>query len=162
VRRFTFVDEEISYAARTGQSTSRMGWIEVSVYRERHRRGRAYPLETSPSVRDRDSARGQSRDEAARAPSEPVAEAEAQSAEKGQGGSATRSYPGTGWGSRTHDRAVLVDFDPERSPSQETTLRYEYRDALVALGVLPPRCPPRDRLAERERGEEGFAPPPLW
>jgi hypothetical protein len=41
------------------------------------------------------------------------------------------------------------------------TLRYEYRRALQALGILP-ETPHRDRLAERERGEWGFAQPPKW
>jgi hypothetical protein len=35
VRRFTFVDEERSYATRSGKANARMGWIEVSVYREK-------------------------------------------------------------------------------------------------------------------------------
>ena len=34
VHRFTFVDEKASYASRTGKASGRMGWIEVSVYRE--------------------------------------------------------------------------------------------------------------------------------
>jgi hypothetical protein len=162
VRRFTFVDEEISYAARTGQSNSRMGWIEVSAYRER-RRWRPLPVpEAPPFIRNRDGARKPSpRDDASSAPSEPTAEAEARSMQKGEGASGARSYPGTGWGSRTHDPAVLVHFEPEPSLSQKIVLRYEYRDALVALGILP-RPHARDRLAERDRGEEGFAPPPLW
>jgi hypothetical protein len=163
VRHFTFVDEEVSYAARTGQSNSRMGWIEVSVYRER-RRWRRSPLSDSvPLRRDRGAAEERSdQSDAARAPSEPTAEGEARTMEKGVGASPGRSYPGTGWGSRTQDPAVLVQFDPEPSPSQTTTLRYEYRDALVALGVLPHPYRPRDRLAERDRGEGGFASPPLW
>ena len=39
------------------------------------------------------------------------------------------------------------------------TLRYEYRPALVALGILPRPLPVRDRLMERERGD--FARPPV-
>ena len=34
VRRFVFVDERRSYAARTGQANSDMGWIRVLAYRE--------------------------------------------------------------------------------------------------------------------------------
>jgi hypothetical protein len=34
VHRFTFVDEKGSYASLTGKANGRMGWIEVSVYRE--------------------------------------------------------------------------------------------------------------------------------
>jgi len=72
------------------------------------------------------------------------------------------SYPGTGWGRQTHDPVVLVSFDPEPAPHERVTLRYEYRSALVALGVLPPRPSPRDRLWQRERAEPGFAQPPGW
>jgi hypothetical protein len=57
---------------------------------------------------------------------------------------------------------TLVSFDPEPDPAERVTLRYEYRSALLALGILP-RWPDRpDRLSQRERGELGFAPPPLW
>ncbi len=35
VRRFTFVDERSSYAARSGKANGKMGWIEIAVYRER-------------------------------------------------------------------------------------------------------------------------------
>jgi hypothetical protein len=159
VRRFTFVDEEASYAARTNQASSRMGWVEVSVYRERGRwmRGR---------LADRGAAGERSRrNEAAPAPAEPAADAaesESRPQAKSQEGARARSYPGTGWGSRSHDPVVLVHFEPAHSASQRTTLRYEYRDALVALGVLPSPHDSRDRLAERDRGMEGFAPPPLW
>mgnify|MGYP003490097179 FL=1 len=42
-------------------------------------------------------------------------------------------------------------------------MRYEYRPALVTLGVLPRRVPPsRDRLWERENAQAGFAQPPAW
>jgi hypothetical protein len=160
VRRFTFVDEEVSYAARTGQSSSRMGWVEMSVYRERTRWTRPRPLAEAPVSRDR--GRKSSGETRSPEPTTDAAEPEARPTEKTEGSFQARSYPGTGWGSPTHDRAVLVEFEPERSPSQRTTLRYEYLDALVALGVLPPVHAPRDRLAERDRGEGGFAPPPLW
>ena len=72
---------------------------------------------------------------------------------------ARRSYPGTGWGNRVRDRARVVDFDPESNPVERITLRYEYRNALVALGVLPEASPWPGRLHERDSGR-GFAEPP--
>ena len=72
-----------------------------------------------------------------------------------------RSFPGTGWGDRAHDPVVLVSFDPESAPCERVTLRYEYRSALVALGILPPPVP-RDRLWQREHAEPGFAQAPRW
>ena len=70
--------------------------------------------------------------------------------------------PGTGWGERRNDPVVLVSFDPEGEPGERVTLRYEYRPALVALGVLPRHAPTRDRLLERDRADAGFAQPPAW
>jgi len=56
-----------------------------------------------------------------------------------------------------------VDFEPQSSPAERVTLRYEYASALRALGILP--APPwwaRDRLRERDSGATGFAKPPRW
>jgi hypothetical protein len=165
VRQFTFVDEERSYATRSGKANARMGWIEVSVYREKS--PRPVPYVNEGRVRERPSApttsapgEGPARAESG-APSEPAADAV-----EGKGRSASReagrSYPGTGWGPRTHDPVVLVSFDPENSAAERVTLRYEYRPALVALGILPLPHPHGDRLWQRDRGEPGFAAPPLW
>ncbi|MFI5008526.1 MAG: hypothetical protein ACHQKZ_13860, partial [Solirubrobacterales bacterium] len=60
------------------------------------------------------------------------------------------------------DPAVVVSFEPESAPADRVTVRYEYRSALLALGVLPRPWPARDRLRERERGDSGFAKPPAW
>ncbi len=165
VRRFTFVDEKASYAARSGKANSRMGWIELEVFREKRRwtrHRRPDDRVRRPSGRSDEAGDSSSRDESPPSAAErsaDAAEAEARPQAKSQ--APARSYPGTGWGSRAHDPVVLVTFEPERSPAQRTTLRYEYRGALVALGVLPSAHRHHDRLAERDRGE-GFAPPPLW
>jgi hypothetical protein len=157
VRQFTFVDEQVSYAARSGKANEKMGWIEITVYRERRpfvrwapRRKRPVPIE-SEAAGTRDKAAPESaRDAAEAAARAPLAAAQA------------RAYPGTGWGPRAHDPVVLVRFDPETEPSERVTLRYEYRPALVALGVLPRAVPPRDRLWNRDHAEPGFAQPPAW
>jgi len=132
VHLFTFVDEAASYAARTGQSTRRLGWIEATVFREKA------PI----AVAEPESLRENSADKAAAAPPAP-------------GAQASRSYPATGWGGTSEDHAVEVAFDAEAVAAQRVTLRYEYRSGLVALGVLPPLV---DHLLERDRG---FARPPL-
>ncbi len=164
VRRFRFVDEEASYAARSGKANEKMGWIELAVYRERRPFVRAVPEpepwrglprpvpfggsgparnESAPAGRDDGEARGSA--EKAPAPA-----------------AAAQAYPGTGWGERARDEVVLVQFDPESEPCERVTVRYEYRAALVALGVFPPAPAWRDRLHERDRAEAGFAQPPLW
>ena len=160
IRRFTFVDEEISYAARSGKTTSKMGWIEIAVFRERERdallglsRKNRASAEEKSGARDEATASGRAGDaEVGRAPS-------------GEDDGPARSYPGTGWGPEADDPAVVVEFEPERRPSQRITLRYEYAQTLVTLGVLPRPRHGGDRLAERERGElaqRGFASSPLW
>lgn len=156
VRRFTFVEEERSYAARSGQANNKMGWVEVAVYRERHRAvyrpydedaradggAPAAPM-TAPKAEEKRSADAYREPGGARRP-------EAQ------------SYPGTGWGQATDDRVVVVDFEPERTPAQRTTLRYEYASGLRALGIDVRPAYTRDRLRERDRGQGGFAKPPAW
>jgi hypothetical protein len=161
VRRFVFVDEESSYAARSGKANSRMGWIQVSVYRERRHWPRVW--EQDDARRSGEAAEDRARGESPpSAPSAGTDESEARAQGRDEAGARKRSYPGTGWGARTHDRVVVVEFEPETSPAQRTTLRYEYRSALVALGVLPSPHVSGDRLRQRDRGELGFAPPPLW
>jgi hypothetical protein len=142
-----------------------MGWIEMAVYRERYPlwprvsavpvweegdagRG-AQPPQPGATTRDRaESGRedGARQEPPSLAPSAPSARQHA--------------YPGTGWGARADDRAELVTFDPQRDPAEQLTLRYEYREALIALGIDPRSWPPHDRLWQREHGRDGFAKPP--
>jgi hypothetical protein len=162
VRQFTFVNERASYAARSGKANEKMGWIEVAAYRERRPFVRWAPRQERPeSSVPVESEGGDARGKAAPAerPTRNSAEAAAPTL---SGRAEAHSYPGTGWGQRTHDPVVLVSFDPESEPGERVTLRYEYRPALVALGVLPRRVPPRDRLWERDHAEAGFAQPPVW
>lgn len=147
VRQFTFVDEERSYAARSGKADARMGWIEVAVYRERRPHARVdAPRDDAGSAGGRAPAEEERADGALNAPVSPRRE---------------RSHPGTGWGAPTDDPAMVVDFDPQPHPAERVVLRYEYASALRALGIAPrPWRPGRDRLRERDGGEDGFAQPP--
>ena len=133
VRRFTFVDEGRSYAARSNQARAKLGWIEIAVHREQRPRAADAPV-----ARERDQRTESS------------------------GAAAPRSYPGTGWGRPADDPAVLVDFEAQREPSERTTLRYEYAWGLRALGIDVRPWRSADRLRERDRGESGFARPPAW
>ena len=67
----------------------------------------------------------------------------------------------TGIGRRIGHDVRRVHFQAERNPAAVLQLRYEYRDALVRLGVLPSLDEP---LARRERADgfddTGFAPDP--
>ena len=167
VRQFTFVDEEVSYATRSGKANEKMGWIEIAAYRERRpfvrwapRREQepgqgAVPVESRSGDAQREHGasapgEGSARDSAEKTAPAPLATP------------LPRAYPGTGWGPRAHDPAVLVSFDPEDEPGERVALRYEYRPALVALGVLPRAVPSRDRLWDRDHAEPGFSQPPAW
>jgi len=69
----------------------------------------------------------------------------------------------TGIGREREHRVVRVEFDEQDHAAAVIELRYEYRDALVKLGVLPP-YPDGRALARRERArgfeDGGFAPDP--
>ena len=179
VRRFTFVDERGSYAARTGRANGKMGWIQAWAYRERFaprvsppwpgpwdrrpqpyedpeaRREGAAPPEGSDDKAEVAPPKAAPPDVAAAAPESRAADGALRKRSDGSG-----SYPGTGWGSQAWDPATVVRFDAQPSPADTVTLRYEYAPALRALGLLPPPRE-RDRLSERDRGD-GFARPPAW
>ncbi|HET7291732.1 MAG TPA: hypothetical protein VFM88_04855 [Vicinamibacteria bacterium] len=167
VRRFNFVDEQASYAARAGKANRKMGWIEVGVFREQgYWASRRQPI--SPEAWSGNEAEAPTAQmPPATAPAVPEAQAKAQKDASERLGAlgddgAARSYPGTGWGRATYDPAQLVHFDPMPTPAQLVTVRYEYAAALRALGILPPYRWTRDRLREREHAEDGFARPPAW
>jgi hypothetical protein len=71
----------------------------------------------------------------------------------------------TGIGRQIDHRVRRVRFETEESPAALMEIRYEYRAALVKLGVLPrPYAYHEDPLERRERArgfdEPGFAPDP--
>ncbi len=160
VRRFVFVDEDRSYATRTGQANGDMGWIRVAAYRE-------IPVQTwVPPYRVRRDMGGAP----SPAPNMDELQGKPQAAPQGAQKSLDRrsysenmapeedSSPGTGWGNRQWDPVQTTQFVAERSASDWITLRYEYASGLKALGIVP-RHP---RVWEREQGQYGFAQPPRW
>jgi len=168
VRRFVFVDEERSYAERTGQASGDLGWIRVLTFRED--RPIAWRSWNQPRVREDE--RGADRDE--RAPAAPRAQAEETPAPSADGlrkarGSAQEnslrgqaepeSNPGTGWGEQKWDPVRSVEFRAAARPTDHLVLRYEYAAGLRALGIRPWRDD-RERTWDRDRGELGFAQPP--
>ena len=171
VRRFVFVDEDRSYAERTGQANGDMGWIRVLAFREVERQ-QWWGNWTRPRNQYRDDGQGecsqleqnreQASDEAAPAPSAPGAKsAQPQSdrrsmSAQGQGQEAPQAAPGTGWGDRRYDPVQQTTFEPQGWATDQITLRYEYASGLRALGIFLRR----PRVFERDRGELGFAQPP--
>jgi len=171
VRRFVFVDEQRSYAERTGQANGDMGWIRVLAFREqsRHwdrggkirsredndelygalpkRNAKDTPTEERELKKSAPEARGQA------APTAPEAQMYGERNEND-------SNPGTGWGQKQWDHVNRTSFLAESSPADRITLRYEYANGLRALGIRIRN--PRDRTWEREHGQLGFAQPPRW
>jgi len=176
VRKFVFVDEERSYAERTGQANGDMGWIRVLAFNER---GPAW-YEAPGRINQREPARDRddevrpfdSREERGSEDSkaEPAPEAQdrdgvsprrapspTHSLERAEPPSA-QSVPGTGWGERSRDPVRRVWFVPQPHATDHLVFRYEYASGLRALGIRPRGY--RDRLWEREHGDLGFALPP--
>ena len=155
VRRFVFVDEERSYAERTGQANGDMGWIRVLAFREERGRSRG--------ARAGQGARRSGRVRTARPPlpeSSNDKRATRGGAEQDQL-RADESNPGTGWGEHRYDPVQRTRFVAESRATDHLVLRYEYASGLRALGITPrPWNNGRDRIWERERG--GFAVNPRW
>jgi len=162
-RRFYFTTEADSYGTWLGK-TRNLGLVSAAFFREKL--PRPVPIDRSWSEDDR---RGAAEEKAAAAP--PAArdsasgrEAEAPRADaKSVAPRRSEEPAATGIGREVDHRVVRVRFDAEDAPAAVCEVRYEYRDALVRLGVLPgPRWD--DPLVRRERArgfEEGeFAPDP--
>ena len=166
IRRFVFVDEERSYAERTGQANGDMGWIRVLSFREQRawwtpRRDGRIKGEAERRGDTRDFL-GQGAPQAAPAPSTeaaPPARGDAGPLAKGVAPqSSNESVPGTGWGERSRDHVNTTEFVAERRATDQIVVRYEYASGLRALGIeVRP-----SRVYERDRGELGFAKPPRW
>jgi hypothetical protein len=161
VRKFVFVDEEQSYAERSGKANGDMGWIRVLSFEEHGR-----PLLSEDHRLDR--RRGFYGD----ASDAPTSEGLPPSTETRPAPGSTQpdlsaernitrekdSNPGTGWGDQSRDPVNRTWFTPAPEATDHIVLRYEYKSGLLALGIDVRR--PLDRLLERERGDFGFAQPP--
>jgi hypothetical protein len=165
IRRFVFVDEERSYATRTGQANGDLGWVRVLAFREsrpltwrdeRYRINEPAPApQAAPEAKGGDD--GATRENGApRAARKDAAGLAGEVHQKSE----DESNPGTGWGQAGYDPVRTVEFYAETRPLDRITLRYEYAAGLRALGIIPNR--PLDRTTQRDRGELGFAQPPRW
>ena len=139
VHRFFFTDVESSYAEAWGDRSA-MGVIAVAAFRER--------------------AQAQTRRESGRPPSGPSA-AESGRSRAGEAAESAdaASAPGTGFGEGRYSRSVRVSFTPERHAASKQFLKYEWRDTLVRLGVIPTE--PANRFWPTHIGQSGgYAPYP--
>jgi hypothetical protein len=160
-RRFYFTTERDSYGAKLGE-TANLGVISAVFFREnrpvvvvpRPRRPRDYDDERIESEKDgrRSEAPSSGRDSAGQAKT-------AEAAPR-----ANDDYAATGIGRNVEHDVQWVNLDLQSRPAGEVTIRYEYRAALVRLGITPRRYPSPDPLRRRERSTgfegRGFSPEP--
>ena len=142
-RHFFFTTEQDSYGAWLGKTTN-LGVISAAVFREKR---------TRPVARRWG--------EQKRAAEAPGARAKAEAEELGL----SDDMAATGIGREMRHAVRRIDFRTESRPAALIEVRYEYHDALVRLGVLPPAyaCH-EDPLTRRERArgfeDMEFAPAP--
>ena len=163
-RRFYFTTERDSYASKLGRASD-LGVITAVFYREQV--ARPYPVTPPP---DYDEERMGSRDRPEAQTEKDSGERRANAPKSAGRGAATAQprndddYAATGIGRSMDHDVTWIQMRLERTPAAEVTTRYEYRDALVKLGVLP--RPWRDdgalRRRERSRGFEDprYSPEP--
>jgi len=152
---FYFTDPGDSYATRTGRPED-LGVIGVALFREPPHIARQWP-----TLYD---AGQSSRAPAPAAQADASNEARAKSAGRAESAATMAQEPslGTGHGRGEHSPVQRVDFErASDQPDEVVAIRYESRETLVALGVLP--TPPRwwsPRNPNAFPGAMSFVPDP--
>ena len=152
-RQFYFTSERDSYGAKLGQ-TANLGVISAVFFRERQPILRIVPKQpfppyerddARPSGGAREQSKGETRDKAAAARPYPIPDDESAA---------------TGIGRSVGHDVRWVNMDLESSPMSEVTIRYEFYQGLVRLGIMP--RPPYHRMDSLRRREDarGFSPEP--
>jgi len=149
-RRFVFTSEPKSYGAWLGR-TNDLGVISAAFFREARRRDVVTPELSAPAPLSGRMKENDGSVEGAR--------------ERDFGdtkAAAKDELAATGIGREIEHRVRRVEFDTEEAPAAIVSVRYEYRDALVRLGVIPGVD---EELARRERArgfnDSGYAPDPF-
>ncbi|HEX8709346.1 MAG TPA: hypothetical protein VF723_13965 [Pyrinomonadaceae bacterium] len=158
-RRFYFTTERNSYGAKLGQ-TANLGNISAVFFRER----RSQVIVRPPRPLE-DSVRGEEGRRKSGAPSNQSSEGGAAQAGRSETYPAPDDdYAATGIGRNVGNEVRWVRMELQPGPVAELTIRYEYHDALVRLGVFPRPYPRRDTLRRRERAtgfrDRDFSPEP--
>jgi hypothetical protein len=155
-RRFYFTTERDSYGAKLGQ-TANLGVISAVFFRERKP---ITILTPRPNAKDEDRIRSERSAPEAGTSGESPSRAGNRSAEK----SRAEAYPpaddesaATGIGRSVRNDVQWVKMDLDARPAGEITIRYEYRAALVRLGIIP-RDYPRPEVLDRRERAKGFEP----
>ena len=137
-RRFYFTNERDSYGAKLGQ-TANLGVITAVFFRERDR-----PISVTPPY---PIPRDKMQEQSARGSEAPAAKSSPRDDD---------DYAATGIGRNVRNDVRWVNMDLDSNAAGEVTIRYEYYEALLKLGVIP-----RERYPlQRREDSRGFSPEP--
>lgn len=162
VAAFVFTDAPSSYAARTGRPFN-VGVIGVALFRERVLEPQSAAQEQAPRVAA--DAQRPVDSPAPTAASPPAARAESSSGGRADRRAALQNQLGTGHGEREYSSVRRTDFQRRGSqPDEIIRIRYDSRDNLVAMGVIPhgaSRSPAPDAFPDSPLARYVPDPPPL-
>lgn len=154
-RHFYFTTERDSYGAKLGQ-TANLGVISAVFYREREPITVVTPPRTPRTYDDDGARRNENKSDSDKSNSEAPSTQSSTSA-----GATAKNAPAsprpddesaaTGIGRNVRNDVTWVNLDLQSHPAGEVTIRYEYHDALVRLGIYPRPFPRPDVLKRRER-----------
>jgi hypothetical protein len=154
-RRFYFTSERDSYGAKLGQ-TANLGIISAVFFRERQPVAVVPPPPRPMEDRSgRDEERSQSNTDAPKSSAETGAAASSRAKRGDVYPQPDKEEAATGIGRNVRNDVRWVNMDLDSRPSGEINIRYEYRDALIRLGIMPRSYPYPDPLDRRERSN-GF------
>jgi len=156
-RRFYFTTERDSYGAKLGQSAN-LGVISAVFFRERK------PFTIMPVVPRPPKEDGRIRSDRTAPESGTSGQSSSKSDNRSVEKSRTEAYPppddesaATGIGRSVRNDVQWIKMDLDSRPAGEVTIRYEYRESLVRLGIIPREYRRPDVLDRRERAK-GFEP----
>lgn len=154
-RRFYFTTERDSYAAKLGQAAN-LGVISAVFFRER---GQPVTVTQTwpkpPYGREDDTRTARDRAEQSAPQAGNANAAKEKSAPAYPPPDDESAATGIGRSVRNDVQWVHMDLDPKAV--SEVTIRYEYRPALVKLGIIPCDYPKPNVIDRRERAQ-GFEP----
>jgi hypothetical protein len=155
VADFVFTNLEDSYAARTGRPDD-VGVIGLAVFREAYAPPPASLNEATPTESNQ-AARGQAGSAATDAAA-PAARAKAAPEMPSLSEDRSEKRLGTGHGQSESSRVLATTFErAQEHPDQVIAIRYDRRERLVAMGVIPAGSVPRPFP---QSASAGFVPDP--
>ena len=156
-RSFYFTTERDSYGAKLGQ-TANLGVIAAVFFRERK------PFTIMPVVPRPPKEDGRIRSDRTAPESGASGQSSSRTENRSVEKSGTEAYPApddesaaTGIGRSVRNDVQWIKMDLDSRPAGEVTIRYEYRAALVRLGIIPREYRRPEVLDRRERAK-GFEP----